>query len=99
MNRVATGLNVLTPAPGADLNPGSIIQWAEVPGNLHYNIFVLSNAGDVLWTQRLEGTEWVLHEPAYLAQGSKYYFRVEARLRDGRTVSSKHVAFRFAQRQ
>jgi len=47
----------------------------------------------VLWTQRLEGTEWALPESLSLAPGSKYYFRVEAPLPDGRTISSKHVVF------
>ena len=99
VNRDAMDLNVLIPAPGAAINPGSLIQWAEVPGNLHYNIFVLSKAGDVLWTQRLKGNEWVLHESLHLAAGSKYYFRVEAQLLDGRSISSKHVAFQVAELQ
>ena len=92
-------LNMLTPTPGADIIPGSLIQWTEIPGNLRYNITVLSHAGDVLWTERLEGTEWVLSDSMDLAEGSKYYVRVEAHLPDGRTVSSKHVAFRLARRQ
>ena len=97
--RVVTDLNVLTPTPGADILPGSLIQWAEVPGNLHYNIFVLSHAGDVLWTERLADTEWALLESIQLTEGDKYYFRVEANLQNGRTVSSKHLAFRFVERQ
>jgi hypothetical protein len=101
VNRDAMDINVLIPAPGADtgaeMQPGSLIQWAEVPGNLHYNIYVLSNAGDVLWTERLKGTEWALHESLHLAAGSDYYFRVEAQLPDGRTVSSKHVVFQVAE--
>ena len=103
VNRDAMDINVLIPAPGADpgagMHHGLPVQWTEVPGNLHYDIYVLSNAGDVLWTQRLEATEWALPESLNLAAGSKYYFRVEARLPDGRTVSSKHVVFEVAQRQ
>jgi len=99
VNRATNDLNVLFPAPGADIDPGSVIQWVEVPGNLHFNIYVLSMAGDVLWTQRLAGTEWVLDENLQLAAGSKYYFRVEAQFADGRSVSSKHVVFRVAQSQ
>lgn len=98
MNRDAMELNVLIPAPGADLKPGALIEWAEVPGNLHYNIYVLSMAGDVLWTERLGGTDWKLIESLQLAAGSNYYFRVEAQLRDGRTVSSKHVVFGITER-
>jgi hypothetical protein len=103
VNRDTGDLNVLIPAPGADpgagMLPGSLIQWAEVPNNLHYNIFVLSRAGDVLWTERLVGTEWVLKEALHLAVGNEYYFRVEAQLPDGSSVSSKHLVFRVAERQ
>jgi len=99
VNRVATDLDVLIPAPGADINPGALIQWAEVPNNVHYNIFVVSTAGDVLWTERVAGTEWVLQEALQLAAGGEYYFRVEAQLPDGRRVSSKSLAFRVAERQ
>lgn len=98
VNREVTDLNVLTPKPGADIIPGSLIQWAEVPGNLHYDIYVLSHAGDVLWSERMKGTEWVPNESLQLAAGNKYYFRVEAQLPDGRRVSSRHVAFRIAER-
>lgn len=99
VTRSAIDLNVLTPAPGANINPGSLMQWAEVHNSLHYNIFILSHAGDVLWTERLAGTEWVLQEALHLAAGSEYYFRVEALLPDGRSVNSKYVIFRIAERQ
>jgi len=97
VKRDAIDLDVLIPAQGSDIQPGSLIQWAAVPGNLHYNIYVLSRAGDVLWTERLGGTEWELQESLHLAAGNKYYFRVEASLADGRTVSSKHVVFGIAE--
>jgi len=70
MTRGAMELNVLTPAPGADIGPGSLIRWSGVPGAIHYTIFVLSMSGDVLWTKRLEGTDWVMHEDLDLAAGS-----------------------------
>jgi hypothetical protein len=93
ISRDAMNLSVLKPAPGADILPGSLIQWAEIPGKLHYNIYVLSSAGDVLWTERLGGTDWALDESLHLAANSTYYFRVEAILPDGRVLSSKHVSF------
>ena len=93
-----THLKVFTPQPGAGIAPGSLIEWAEIPGNLHYNIFVLSNAGDVLWTQRLAATDWLLDESLQLAADNQYYFRVEALLPDGRNVSSKHVVFQVTER-
>lgn len=97
LNRVATDLNVFTPQPGAVIAAGAVIEWAKIPGNLHYNIFVLSNTGDVLWTQRLIGTDWVLDESLQLVADNQYYFRVEALLPDGRNVSSKHVVFQVTE--
>jgi len=99
VSRSANDINVLYPAPGENISPGSLIQWVEVPGNLHYNIYILTMAGDVLWTKQLAGNEWVLDETLHLAAGSKYYFRVEAQFPDGRSLSSKHVVFGVAQRQ
>ncbi len=99
VNRAANNLNVLYPEPGAGISPGSLVQWTDVQGNLHYDIYVLSMAGDVLWTERLADTKWVLDETLQLAAGSKYYFRVEAQFADGRSVSSKHVIFQVAQGQ
>lgn len=99
MNRDRLNLKVLIPAPGADISPGSLLQWAEVPGKLHYNIYVLSTDGDVLWTERLGGTDWRLNETLQLVADSHYYFRVEAKLPDGRTVSSKHVVFGISERK
>lgn len=86
-------LSVLNPLPGANIKPGALIRWEEVPGNLHYDVFVLSGAGDVIWTERLKAADWTLHESLDLAAGSKYYFRVEAHLPDGMSMSSRHVDF------
>ena len=99
IDRSAMSLDVLTPAPGQAVTRGSPIRWAEIPGNIHYNIFVLSNAGDVLWTERLQSNQWIMHEALHLTEGDDYFFRVEAVLPGGGTVSSKHLAFRVADRE
>jgi len=96
LNRNAMSIDVLNPAPGASIQPGALIRWSEIPGNLHYKIFILSNNGDVLWTQRLGGTDWVLSDSLPLATDSKYFFRVEAQLPDGRTASSRHIVFQIS---
>ena len=96
VQRNATNLEVLNPTQGADIKPGSLLQWADIPGALHYDIFVLSNTGDVLWTQRLVGNDWVLDGTLQLTSGNQYFFRVEALLPDGRSVSSRHVVFKVS---
>lgn len=97
IGRTASGIDVFVPSSDEAMKAGSVIRWAEVPGNLHYDIYVLSRAGDVILTQRLATTEWVMHGAPQLVAGDEYYFRVEALLADGSRVSSKHLAFRVAE--
>lgn len=99
IDRSVMNLNVLNPEQGETVAPDSLVRWAKIPGNIHYNVFVLSNAGDVLWTQRLQGTEWNMKEALQLVAGNEYFLRVEAVLPDGGTLSSKHTAFRVTDRQ
>lgn len=93
LGREITAIDVTFPTPATGMRPGSLISWAEVPGQAHYTIFVLSGAGDVVWTERLDSAEWVMQKSLNLAAGDTYYFRVEAQLPNGRTVSSKHLPF------
>jgi predicted anti-sigma-YlaC factor YlaD len=99
VNRNVTAIDVLFPQSFADIKPGSLIQWSDVPGHIHYTIFVLSNAGDVLWTERLNGTQWLMQDSLQLVAAGAYYFRVEAQLPTGRIVSSQHVPFTFMGRK
>lgn len=96
LDQHAMSLDVLNLEPGASIEHGEQIQWSDVPGNLHYNVYILSNNGDVLWTQRLGGTGWVLSDSLPLATDSEYFFRVEALLPDGRSVSSRHINFQIS---
>jgi len=97
VHRAANGIDILFPPSGTEIKTGSVIRWAEVPGNLHYDIYVLSKAGDVIFTKRLATTEWIMQGAPQLAAGNEYYFRVEALLADGGRVSSKHLALRAAE--
>lgn len=99
VDHAANDIRVLTPPPRGDVVPGSIFAWDAVPGNLHYHISILSSDGDVLWSERLQDTDWALDGSLDLVAGAQYYFRVEAQLPDDRSVSSKHVVFRIAAKQ
>ena len=94
IKRAVAGIDVFLPPTGAEIKAGSVIRWAEVPGCLHYDVIVLSSNGDVIFSQRLETTEWIMQGLPQLVAGDEYYFRVEALLADGGRVSSKHLAFR-----
>jgi len=94
-----TSLDILSPAPGATVTPGSLIRWNNVPGNAHYSIVLLSEAGDVLWKERLRGTKWALPDELNLPPGREIFFLVEAETPAGGKVSSKYLVLRAANRQ
>lgn len=93
---LARKIELIAPVAGGAFQPGSVIRWTEVPNTVHYQVFVLNSTGDVLWTERLRRAEWSVLEPARLQARTEYYFRVEAMLPDGRTVSSRHLPFQVS---
>ena len=99
ISRAANDLDVLSPAPGTVVTRGSRIRWNPVSDNAHYRIFVLSSAGDVLWRESLQGTEWIVPDELDLPAGDEFFFRVEAELPAGNMVSSRHLVLRAANGQ
>jgi hypothetical protein len=87
-------LRVLTPVEGALINPDGLeIRWSGIEGSLHYELYVLSEAGDVLMHKRTAETYWSGAESLQLEPGAEYYVYVEARLPDTRSTGSRHVPF------
>jgi hypothetical protein len=72
------------------LSTGTLIQWTDVPDKLHYEIFVMNRAGDVIWTERLEDNLWAMRADLPLAETDELYVRVDAALKNGRTLRSKY---------
>lgn len=95
---IPSEIRIVSPSPGVTLTPGKEVHWAAVPDTDHYDVFILSAAGDMVWTERLEGTSWSEQGAEGLVSGSRYYLRVEATLRDGSSVSSRHIDIRFSGR-
>jgi hypothetical protein len=94
IDRNATRLDVLIDAPSSAVTAGSSVRWAEVSGNIHYNVYVLSADGDVLLKQRTSDTEWILQRDLRLTTGDDYFLRIEAVLPDGGTLNSRHIHFK-----
>jgi hypothetical protein len=94
IERAGSRLEVSMSGPGNRIDTASTIRWTALPGETHYKIYVLSDEGDVLWTEHLLNNEWVLKESLQLNSDQDYFFRVEAELEDGGTISSPHLAFR-----
>lgn len=93
---LAREVEILSPNLDAGVYPGTTIRWSENSENTDYRIFILSESGDVLWTERLQDPEWTVRGSPQLAAGTEYYLRVEAYLPDGETLSSAHRVFRLA---
>jgi len=86
---------VLSPLDGASIHPAGLqVRWTATPGTLFYDVYVLSDAGDLLVKERLTGTQWDAAQTLTLAPGSKYFVRVEAHLQDAGTANSGHVIFK-----
>ena len=90
---------VLSPLDGASIPPAGLqVRWTAMPGALFYDVFVLSDAGDLLVKERLTGTLWKAAQTLTLAPGSEYFVRVEAHLPDASTANSEHVIFKVGER-
>jgi hypothetical protein len=88
-------LQVLYPVAGAQLDPGSVsVRWTAVRHSRYYDVRIVTDGGDVVAEQRVEGTEWRPDASVELRSGSEYYVHVDAYPSNGRPVSSDHVAFR-----
>lgn len=98
IEKPATGLEVTMPDFRNVVSTGSLIRWTEFPDGSHYTVFILSDAGDVLWTEHLFSNEWVLHKSLDLDPEGDFFFRVEAELPDGESITSQHLAFRIKKR-
>ena len=86
---------LLSPLEGALVDPGElVIQWTEIPGSLFYDLYIMSDAGDLLVNQRVNGSRWTVEQPGLFEAGAEYFVRLEAHMPDARTLSSEHVIFR-----
>ena len=86
---------LISPAEGAVVNLAELeIHWQPVQGSLYYDLYLMSDAGDLLLQERLTDTRWKATSPLPLEPGSEYFVRVEAHLADASTASSGHVIFK-----
>lgn len=95
IDRPESGFEVTLPGPGNSISTGAPIRWTEFPDGSHYTVFVLSDAGDVLWTEHLRDNVWALQQEMGLDSNADFFLRVDVELPEGRTISSKHLAFRI----
>ena len=72
------------------------VAWTDVPDRLFYELRIVADDGDLIWTQRLTESKW--HAPAELelSGGARYFVRVDAYLPDGKPLKSRHASFRVS---
>ena len=86
--------SILSPSPNAELSTGSqVVRWASYPGSLYYDIRLAGQDGDLLWQQRVNGTQVTLPASLKLDKGKTYFLWVRAYLRDGKSLQSRAVPF------
>jgi len=86
---------LLAPAENSVIQPlNQVFQWAEVPGALFYDVHLISLDGDLLFSDRVDGTRWLIPGSLPLEPGEEYFVRVDAWLSDAKYLSSEHRAFR-----
>ena len=68
--------------------------WRRVPGAVYYDIHIVTEEGNVVWSGKAEGTSTRLPAGHGLQTGQKYFVWVRAHLSGGGTVKSPAVPFR-----
>ncbi len=95
MDEDALRPRLLSPMEGEGVDPVDLtIQWTEVPGSLYYDLYVMTDTGDLLVETRLTDSNWNGQPTDPLLPGKEYFVRVDAYFADSRSVSSEHVSFK-----
>jgi len=88
------GPRFLSPARDLTIIPEDyLFRWTPVPDCRFYQVRIVTDEGDLLWQERLTGTEWKLPALAHLTPNAEYFVRVEAFLADTRSVKSDYRLF------
>jgi hypothetical protein len=89
------GPSFLSPQEGMTISSDAgVFIWTAVPGSLFYQIRIVSDEGDLVWQERINGTQWGLPAELLLAPGAEYFVRVDAYLAEAKTLKSDYVLFR-----
>lgn len=85
---------ILAPREGAAIDVAkTLFRWTEIQGSLYYDIRIVTGEGDMVWQDRVDGTEWTLPGHFQLEPGAQYYVRVDAYLAEAKSVNSRHLLF------
>jgi len=90
----ALGPGILSPREGATISSrNGLFRWSAVPDSLYYQLRIVSDEGDLVWQERVRGTQWKLPPSLVLAPGAEYFVRVDAYLTESKVLNSDFVPF------
>lgn len=96
----AMGPSFLSPREGMTITPDfGVFNWTAVPDSLYYHVRIVSDEGDLVWQERVIGTQWVLPGDLSLAPGAEYFVRVDAYLAEDKTLNSDYLLIRIGNHQ
>ena len=88
-------LRMIVPQEGAAMNVrGLAFRWTSVPGTPFYDVRIVSDTGELIIEERVEGTAWQPTARLPLRPGTEYFVQVDAYPSGDKAVSSQHVPFR-----
>jgi hypothetical protein len=93
----ASALMLLSPSKNEMLPLDRLeLSWRHVPGVVYYDLQIVTEEGNVVWSGRADGTSTRLPAGHGLQAGQKYFVWVRAHLSGGGTVKSPAVPFRVS---
>ncbi len=91
-----TAPEILAPSAGVIVKRDElVIRWTEVPETLFYEVRIVSDVGDLVSAQRVDGVEWTINRDLNLESGREYFVRIDAFLTDAKPISSPFIPFRL----
>jgi len=92
------GPRFLAPERGLTIASGDgVFRWTAVPNSRYYQLRIVSDKGDLLWQERVDGTEWKLPASLMLSPGAEYFVRVDAFLSEAQALQSDYLLFRVSE--
>lgn len=86
---------IISPTDGSSINPTTQqFTWAPIRDSLFYQVRIVSDVGDLVWQERVNGTQWLLPVELSLLSSAEYYVRIDAYLTETKSLNSDYVVFR-----
>lgn len=93
----APTLRILAPRPEATVSRDALtVRWDPVPGSSYYDVRIVTDVGDIVVEQQVNGTTWRPTAAQYLRPGVEYFVHVDAYSAGDKAVRSDHIPFRVS---